>query len=138
MRFVLALRALSVADDTRFHIALWQACWEALWAWWCRRALPRLSVAPSRHCGASRVAQDPRVACIVTSLWREEPSVSRRALTTAGARGAACLSGGQVGLLSPWRFFYGWQETVIEIITKPPVNHILHVSSYTPSMAEAI
>ena len=31
-----------------------------------------------------------------------------------------------------------WQETVIEIIMKPPVNHILHVSSYTPSMAEAI
>ena len=31
-----------------------------------------------------------------------------------------------------------WQETVIEIITKPPVNHILHVSSYTPSMAEVV
>jgi hypothetical protein len=31
-----------------------------------------------------------------------------------------------------------WQETVIEIITKPPVNQILHVSSYMPSMAEAI
>jgi len=31
-----------------------------------------------------------------------------------------------------------WWETVIEIITKPPVNQILHVSSYTPSMAEAI
>jgi uncharacterized protein YuzE len=31
-----------------------------------------------------------------------------------------------------------WQETVIEIITKPPVNQILRVSSYTPSMAEAI
>jgi uncharacterized protein YuzE len=31
-----------------------------------------------------------------------------------------------------------WQETVIEIITKPPVSQILHVSSYMPSMAEAI
>ena len=31
-----------------------------------------------------------------------------------------------------------WHETVIEIITKPPVSQILHVSSYTPSMAEAI
>jgi len=31
-----------------------------------------------------------------------------------------------------------WQETVIDIITKPPVSQILHVSSYTPSMAEAI
>lgn len=31
-----------------------------------------------------------------------------------------------------------WQETVIEIITQPPVNQILHVSLYTPSMAEAI
>jgi uncharacterized protein YuzE len=31
-----------------------------------------------------------------------------------------------------------WQEVVIEIITKPPVNQILHVSSYMPSMAEAI
>ena len=31
-----------------------------------------------------------------------------------------------------------WLETVIEIITKPPVNQILHVSSYMPSMAEAI
>jgi len=31
-----------------------------------------------------------------------------------------------------------WRETVIEIITKPPVNQILHVSSYTPSIAEAI
>jgi len=30
------------------------------------------------------------------------------------------------------------QETVIEIITKPPVNQILYVSSYMPSMAEAI
>ena len=31
-----------------------------------------------------------------------------------------------------------WQETVIEIITKPPVNQMLHVSSYTPSMAEVV
>jgi hypothetical protein len=31
-----------------------------------------------------------------------------------------------------------WQETVIEIITKSPVNQILRVSSYMPSMAEAI
>jgi uncharacterized protein YuzE len=31
-----------------------------------------------------------------------------------------------------------WQETVIEIITKPPVNQILRVSSYTPSMTEVV
>jgi uncharacterized protein YuzE len=31
-----------------------------------------------------------------------------------------------------------WQEAVIEIITKPPVSQILHVSSYTPSMSEVI
>jgi uncharacterized protein YuzE len=31
-----------------------------------------------------------------------------------------------------------WQETAIEIITKPPVNQILRISSYVPSMAEAI
>ncbi|WP_089934592.1 DUF2283 domain-containing protein [Candidatus Entotheonella palauensis] len=31
-----------------------------------------------------------------------------------------------------------WRETVIEIITAPPVSQILHVSSYTPSMADAI
>jgi uncharacterized protein YuzE len=31
-----------------------------------------------------------------------------------------------------------WQEVVIDIITKPPINQILHVSSYTPSMAETI
>jgi len=31
-----------------------------------------------------------------------------------------------------------WQEAVIEIITKPPVNQILRVSSYMPSMAEAV
>jgi uncharacterized protein YuzE len=31
-----------------------------------------------------------------------------------------------------------WQETVIEIITKPPVNQILKVSSYIPSPAESI
>ena len=31
-----------------------------------------------------------------------------------------------------------WRETVIEIITKPPVNDILKVSVYTPSPAEAV
>jgi len=31
-----------------------------------------------------------------------------------------------------------WQETVIEIITKPPVNQVLHVSSYMPSMTEVV
>jgi uncharacterized protein YuzE len=31
-----------------------------------------------------------------------------------------------------------WQDTVIEIITAPPVNQILKVSIYTPSLAEAI
>jgi uncharacterized protein YuzE len=31
-----------------------------------------------------------------------------------------------------------WQEIVIEIITKPPVNQILHVSSYMPSMTEIV
>jgi len=31
-----------------------------------------------------------------------------------------------------------WQETVIEIITTPPVSQILRVSSYTPSMTEAV
>jgi uncharacterized protein YuzE len=31
-----------------------------------------------------------------------------------------------------------WQETVIEIITKPPVNQILKVSSYTPSLTETV
>ena len=31
-----------------------------------------------------------------------------------------------------------WQETVIEIITQPPVNQILKVSSYTPSSAETV
>src|SRR5439155_23930506 len=31
-----------------------------------------------------------------------------------------------------------WEESVIEIITKPPVSQILHVSSYTPSMAEVV
>ena len=31
-----------------------------------------------------------------------------------------------------------WQEAVIEIITKPPVNQILCVSSYMPSMAEVV
>jgi len=31
-----------------------------------------------------------------------------------------------------------WQETVIDIITRPPVNQILKVSSYTPSPAESV
>jgi hypothetical protein len=31
-----------------------------------------------------------------------------------------------------------WQETVIEIITTPPVNQILRVASYTPSMTAVI
>ncbi len=31
-----------------------------------------------------------------------------------------------------------WRETVIEIITKPPVNEILKVSVYTPSLTEAV
>ena len=31
-----------------------------------------------------------------------------------------------------------WQDTVIEIITKPPVNQILKISVYTPSLAETI
>lgn len=31
-----------------------------------------------------------------------------------------------------------WQETVIEIITKPPINQILKVSTYTPSLAETV
>jgi uncharacterized protein YuzE len=31
-----------------------------------------------------------------------------------------------------------WQETVIEIITAPPVNQVLKVSSYMPSPAEAV
>ncbi len=31
-----------------------------------------------------------------------------------------------------------WQETVIEIITQPPVNRILKVSTYTPSPAETV
>lgn len=31
-----------------------------------------------------------------------------------------------------------WQDTVIEMITKPPVNQILKVSVYTPSFAETV
>ncbi|SRR5438552_18966578 len=31
-----------------------------------------------------------------------------------------------------------WQDTVIEIITAPPVNQILKVSSYMPSPAETV
>ena len=31
-----------------------------------------------------------------------------------------------------------WQETVIEIITKPPVKKILKVSVYTPSLTETV
>ena len=31
-----------------------------------------------------------------------------------------------------------WQDTVIEIIAKPPVSQILKVSVYTPSLAESV
>lgn len=31
-----------------------------------------------------------------------------------------------------------WQDTVIEIVTSPPVNQILKVSVYTPSFAESL
>lgn len=31
-----------------------------------------------------------------------------------------------------------WQDTVIEIITKPPVSKILKVSVYTPSLNETM
>jgi uncharacterized protein YuzE len=31
-----------------------------------------------------------------------------------------------------------WQEIVINIITKPPVNQILRVSVYTPSLTETV
>jgi len=31
-----------------------------------------------------------------------------------------------------------WQQAVIEIITQPPVNQILKVSSYTPALAETV
>lgn len=31
-----------------------------------------------------------------------------------------------------------WQEVVIEIITAPPVNQILKISSYTPSLNESV
>ena len=31
-----------------------------------------------------------------------------------------------------------WQETVIEIITRPPVSQILKVSVYTPSLTETV
>lgn len=31
-----------------------------------------------------------------------------------------------------------WQETVIDIITAPPVNQILRISSYSPSAAEVV
>ena len=31
-----------------------------------------------------------------------------------------------------------WQDTVIEILTKPPVNQILRVSTFTPSLTETI
>ncbi len=31
-----------------------------------------------------------------------------------------------------------WQESVIEIITAPPVNQILKVSRYMPSLAETV
>jgi len=31
-----------------------------------------------------------------------------------------------------------WRDTVIEIVTKPPVNQILQVSVFTPSLTESI
>ena len=31
-----------------------------------------------------------------------------------------------------------WQDVVIEIITAPPVNQILKISSYTPSLTESV
>ncbi|MDT5123346.1 MAG: hypothetical protein QOC96_2828 [Acidobacteriota bacterium] len=31
-----------------------------------------------------------------------------------------------------------WQEIVVEIITTPPVNQILKISSYTPSLNETV
>ena len=31
-----------------------------------------------------------------------------------------------------------WQEMVIEMITKPPVNRILKMSAYTPRLAETV
>jgi uncharacterized protein YuzE len=31
-----------------------------------------------------------------------------------------------------------WQETVIDIITRPPVSQILKVSVYTPSLSETV
>ena len=31
-----------------------------------------------------------------------------------------------------------WQDEVIDIITKPPVSHVLKVSSYTPSIVEMV
>ena len=31
-----------------------------------------------------------------------------------------------------------WQETVLEMLTTPPVNQVLKVSLYTPSLAEAV
>jgi hypothetical protein len=31
-----------------------------------------------------------------------------------------------------------WQEMVIEIITSPPVNQVLKVSTYSPSIADTI
>jgi len=31
-----------------------------------------------------------------------------------------------------------WQDTVVEIISKPPVNQILKMSVYTPSLGEAM
>jgi hypothetical protein len=31
-----------------------------------------------------------------------------------------------------------WQETVIDIITQPPVSQILKVSVYTPSLTDTV
>lgn len=31
-----------------------------------------------------------------------------------------------------------WQEMVMDLITRPPVNRILHVSAYTPSLGDTV
>jgi hypothetical protein len=31
-----------------------------------------------------------------------------------------------------------WQETVIRLITQPPVNQVLHVAAYIPSLTETV
>jgi hypothetical protein len=51
-------------------------------------------------------------------------------LTNLGPRGLP-LSG--LAELEP-----EWQEAVIEMITSPPVNEVLHVLTYTPSFSESV